>query len=156
VISPHSSGLNKQEPAQQIILLHLLHNSNLERRTTMNEIIRLDVSEDWAHSGIIKAGDFCFLNYCVGNVGGTVEEQINGAFDDMERRLALFDLTLENVVQMDCLFRDAWNIPIMENIIRKRFNGKYPVRKTIQTEFAHKGGQDGLQFQVDGIAYCKK
>lgn len=34
-------------------------------------IERLDVNEAWAHSGIIKAGDFCFLNYCVGNVGGT-------------------------------------------------------------------------------------
>lgn len=33
-------------------------------------IERFDVNEAWAHSGIIKAGDFCFLNYCVGNVGG--------------------------------------------------------------------------------------
>ena len=73
-------------------------------------IERYDVHEDWAHTGIIKAGDFCFLNYCVGNVGGTVEQQINGAFDEMERRLALVGLTLQNVVQMDCLFRDVWNI----------------------------------------------
>ena len=117
-------------------------------------IERYDVNENWAHTGIIKAGDFCFLSYCVGNIGGTVEEQINGAFDDMERRLALAGLTLENVVQMDCLFRDAWNIPVMENVIRQRFNGKYPVRKSIQTEFAHMGGQNGLQFQADAIAYC--
>lgn len=33
-------------------------------------IERYDVNEEWAHCGIIKAGDFCFLNYCVGNVGG--------------------------------------------------------------------------------------
>ena len=32
-------------------------------------IERYDVNETWAHSGIIKAGDFCFLGYCVGNVG---------------------------------------------------------------------------------------
>ena len=83
-----------------------------------------------------------------------MEEQINGAFDDMERRLALVGLTLENVVQMDCLFRDVWNIPTMEQVIRERFNGKYPVRKSIQTEFAHMGGQNGLQFQADAIAYC--
>ena len=117
-------------------------------------IERYDVSENWAHTGIIKAGDFCFLSYCVGNIGGTVEEQINGASNDMERRLALVGLTLENVVQMDCLFRDVWNIPVMENVIRQRFNGKYPVRKSIQTEFAHMGGQNGLQFQADAIAYC--
>ena len=120
----------------------------------MNEIIRKDVNEKWAHCGIIKAGDYFFLNYCVGNVGGTIEEQINGAFDEMESRLALFGLTLENVVQMDCLFREEWNIPIMERIIKERFNGKYPVRKSIQTEFAHVGGEKGLQFQADAVAYC--
>lgn len=120
----------------------------------MSEIIRKDVSEEWAHSGIIKAGDFYYLSYCVGNIGGTVEEQINGAFDQMESRLKMFDLTLENVIQMDCLFRDVWNIPTMEKIIKERFNGKYPVRKSIQTEFAHVGGGQGLHFQVDAVAYA--
>jgi len=90
----------------------------------MSEIKRYDVNEEWAHTGIIKAGDFYYLNYCVGNVG-----------------------------QIDCLFRDIWNIPIMEKVIKERFNGKYPVRKSIQTEFAHVGGETGLQFQMDGIAY---
>lgn len=37
----------------------------------VNMIERFDINEAWAHSGIIKAGDFCCLNYCVGNVGGT-------------------------------------------------------------------------------------
>ena len=120
----------------------------------MSEIIRKEISEDWDHSGIVKAGDYCFLNYCAGNVGGTVEEQINGAFDQMEERLALFGLTLENVVHMDCLFRDVFNIPVMEKVIKERFNGKYPARKSIQTEFAHIGGPDGLHFQVDAVAYC--
>ena len=120
----------------------------------MSDIVRLDVNEEWAHSGIIKAGNFCFLGYCVGNVGGTVEEQIRGAFDHMERRLALCGLTLEHVVQMDCLFRDVWNIPIMEQVIKERFHGKYPVRKSIQTSFAHSGGPEGLQFQADAVAYC--
>ena len=122
--------------------------------TIMGEIIRKDISEEWAHSGIVKAGDYCFLSYCVGNIGGTVEEQVNGAFDDMEHKLALFGLTLENVVHMDCLFRDVWNIPVMEKVIKERFHGKYPARKSIQTEFAHVGGKDVLQFQADAVAYC--
>lgn len=122
----------------------------------MSEILRYDVNEEWSHSGIIKAGDFCFLNYCVGNVGGSIEEQINGAFNQMEKRLALVGLNLESVVQMDCLFRDVWNIPVMEKVIKERFNGKYPVRKSIQTEFAHVGGSKGLLFQADAIAYCGK
>lgn len=120
----------------------------------MKEIERYDINEDFVHSGIIRAGEFCFLNYCVGNVGGTIEQQINGAFDEMERRLALVGLTLENVVQMDCLFRDVWNIPVMEKVIRERFHGKYPVRKSIQTAFAHVGGENGLLFQADAIAYA--
>ena len=122
----------------------------------MSEIIRRDVHEEWAHSGIIKAGDFYFLGYCVGPMGVSIEEHINGAFDEMERRLALFGLSLENVVKMDCLFRDVWNIPVMENVIQNRFHGKYPVRKSIQTDFAHVGGGNGLHFQVDAIAYANE
>ena len=33
---------------------------------------------------------------------------------------------------------------------------RYPVRKSVQTEFAHVGGKEGLQFQVDAVAYCGK
>ena len=83
-----------------------------------------------------------------------MEEQINGAFDQMESRLALFGLTLDSVVHMDCLFRDIWNIPVMEKVIKERFRGHYPSRKSIQTEFAHVGGKEGLQFQADAVAYC--
>ena len=122
----------------------------------MSVIERFDVNEEWAHSGIIKAGNFYYLGYCVGNIGGTIEEQVNGAFDHMEQRLKLAGLSLENVIQMDCLFRDIWNIPVMEKVIKERFNGKYPVRKSIQTEFAHVGGESGLLFQVDGIAYAEQ
>ena len=46
----------------------------------MRKIVRSDINEDWVHSGIVEAGDFAFLNYCVGNVGQPVEDQINGAF----------------------------------------------------------------------------
>lgn len=114
------------------------------------EMTRYEHNENWAHSGMICAGGFCFLGYCVGNIGGTVEEQINGAFDMMEKRLALAGLTLENVVQMDCLFHNIWDIPVMEDIIRKRFGGRYPVRKSIQTEFAD---SRGLLFQADAVAW---
>ena len=119
----------------------------------MSEIIRHDIKEEWAHSGIVEAGDFCFLNYCVRNIGGTIEEQINGAFDEMEERLAMAGLTLENVVQMNCLFKNIWDIPSMEKVVKERFNGKYPARKSIQTDFAD---SRGLLFQVDGIAYKLK
>ena len=116
----------------------------------MKEIERYDINENWAHSGIVKAGDFCFLSYCVRNLNGTIEQQIREAFDVMEERLALVDLTLENVVHMDCLFKNIRDIPVMEKVLKERFNGKYPARKSIQTEFAD---QSSLLFQVDAIAY---
>ena len=52
------------------------------------------------------------------------------------------------------LFYEYNVIQQMEKIIKERFKGKYPVRKSIQTEFAHVGGKEGLQFQVDAVAYC--
>lgn len=119
----------------------------------MKEIIRREIDEDWAHSGIVEAGDFVFINYCVGNIGQSIEDQINGAFDQLKERLESIGLALELVVKMDCLFRDIYNIPVLEKVIKERFNGKYPARKSIQTEFAHHGGDNGLHFQLDAIAF---
>ena len=122
----------------------------------MSNIIRCDVNDEEAQSGYVEAGDFVFLSYCVGNVGKSVEEQINGALDHMEKRLAKVDLKLSDVVKLDILMKDVWNIPIMEKVFKKRFRGVYPARKTISTDFAHVGGPDGLHVQIDGIAYRGK
>lgn len=53
----------------------------------MREIARSDIDEDWAHSGIVEAGDFVFINYCAGNIGQPIENQVNGAFDQLEERI---------------------------------------------------------------------
>ena len=123
----------------------------------MSAIERMNLDEkfanDCAYSEVVAAGDWVFLNFCVGNVGGTVEEQVHGALDNMEARLKLVGLTLENVVKVDVLMRDPWDIPAMEKAFHERFKGKYPARKTIATEFAHRGGKDGLQVQIDAVAY---
>lgn len=84
-----------------------------------------------------------------------MENQIHGALNDMENRLSQWNLTLQHVVKMDVLLRDVWNIPVMEKVFKERFCGVYPVRKTIQTEFAHTGGPEGLHVQIDAIAYKK-
>ena len=41
----------------------------------------------------------------------------------------------------------------MEKAVKERFNGKYPARKSIQTEFAD---PNNLLFQVDAVAYSGK
>lgn len=89
----------------------------------MKSIRRYDVNEESAHTGLVEVGDFYFLNYCTGNVGQPIEDQINGAFDEMERRLGLVGLTLEAVVKMDCLFRDVWNLPVMEKLSKNALMG---------------------------------
>ncbi len=45
----------------------------------MSGIIRSDIDREFACSGIVEAGDFVFLSFCVGNVGAAFEEQVNGA-----------------------------------------------------------------------------
>lgn len=119
----------------------------------MSEIIRHEVDEEMAFSGFVEAGDFVFLSFCVGNVGQSVEKQVEGALDDMSARLQKLNLTLDSVVKIDILLRDIWDIPVMEEVFRRRFKGNYPARKTISTEFAHVGGPNGLKVQIDGIAY---
>ena len=120
----------------------------------MSEILRGSVNEENAYSGYVKVGDFVYLNFCVGNVGKSVKEQVGGALDLMEQRLKHVDLTLDDVVQINVLMRDVWDIPIMEQVLKERFDGNYPARKTISTEFAHEGGAQGLLVQIDGVAYC--
>ena len=121
----------------------------------MSSIKRYNVNNEYAYSEMVEAGDFVFLTFCVGYVGGTVEKQVNGALDDMESRLAQIGLTLQSVVKVDTMLRDVWNIPIMEKVFKERFKGVYPARKTIQTNFAHMGGPEGLHVQIDAIAYKK-
>ncbi|MDZ5252731.1 RidA family protein [Clostridium sp. LIBA-8841] len=86
---------------------------------------------------MIEAGDFVFISYCVGNIDQPIENQINGVLDQLNERLEAIGLTLESVVKIDCLFRDIWNIHVMEKAIKERFNGEYPARKSIQTESSH-------------------
>lgn len=69
----------------------------------MSEIIRHEINEDWAHAGIVEAGDFVFVSYCVGNIGQLIEAQINGAFDHLAGRLKSIGLTLESVVKLDAI-----------------------------------------------------
>lgn len=121
----------------------------------MSGIKRHGVNEECAWSEMVEAGDFVFLTFCTGAFGADVETQVNGALDDMSRRLESIGLTLESVVKVDVMMRDPWNIPAMEKVFQQRFQGKYPARKTIATEFAVKGGENGLQVQIDAIAYRK-
>ncbi|MDR2717492.1 MAG: RidA family protein [Treponema sp.] len=115
----------------------------------MKEIKRTEISDEWAYSGIVETGDFVFISYCMGNEEQSIENQINGAFAILGKRLELINLNLESVVKMDCLFKDIMDIHLLGKIIKERFNGKYPARKAFETKFL----RDGILFQVDAIAF---
>ena len=115
----------------------------------MTDIKRTETSEEWAHSGIVEAGDYVFISYCMGNEGQSIENQINGAFDILGERLGLIGLTLESVVKMDCLFKDIADLSFLAKIIKERFVEKYPARKAFETKFI----RDGISFQIDAIAF---
>jgi len=121
----------------------------------MSKIKRHGISEENALSEMVEAGDFVFLSFCAGNIGQSVEAQVNGALDDMAARLEKVGLSLESVVKVDVMMKDPWNIPTMEKVFQERFKGAYPARKTIATDFAHSGGESGLQVQIDAVAYRK-
>jgi len=115
----------------------------------MKEIIRTEISEEWAHSGVVEAGDYVFVSYCMANEGQSIEHQINGAFDVLKERLGTVGLSLESVVKMDCLFKDISDLTYLGDIIKTRFIGKYPARKAFETKFI----REGIHFQIDAIAF---
>ena len=115
----------------------------------MSKIKRVEVDEFWADSTIIEAGDYVFIGYCMGNEGKPIEEQIDGAFTTLENRLSKVGLGLDSVVKMDCLFKDINDLNFLPDIIKKRFGGKYPVRKASTSDFI----REGILFQIDAIAY---
>lgn len=116
----------------------------------MSEIKRVEIDEFWADSTIIEAGDYVFIGYCMGNEGQSIEEQIEGAFTTLEQRLSMVGLGLDSVVKMDCLFKDINDLNYLPDIIKRRFDGKYPVRKAFTSDFI----REGIRFQIDAIA-CK-
>ena len=115
----------------------------------MSAIKRTEISDEWAHSGIVEAGDYVFFSYCMGNEGQSIENQIHGAFTVLSERLDTVGLTLQSVVKMDCLFQDIADLSYLGEIIKERFNGIYPARKAFETKFI----REGIRFQIDAVAY---
>lgn len=115
----------------------------------MSEIKRTEINDEWAHSGIVEAGEFVFISYCMGNEGQSIENQIHGAFDVLSERLDTVGLTLASIVKMDCLFQDIADLSYLGDIIKERFNGNYPARKAFETRFI----REGIRFQIDAVAF---
>ena len=118
----------------------------------MESIHRIEIDEKWADSTIIDVGEYVFVGYCMDNEGLSIEEQMQGAFNVLEKRLGKVGLTLESVVKMDCLFKNIMDLNVLPKVIKERFHGNYPTRKAYETKFV----RDGIDFQIDAIAYRGK
>jgi len=115
----------------------------------MSTVYRHELNEEWAFSGVVEAGDYAYISYCMRNEGQSIEDQMNGAFDVLCERLETVGLSLDSVIQMDCLFKDIADLMSLERIIKDRFNGKYPARKAFETKFI----REGIRFQIDAVAF---
>ena len=110
---------------------------------------RIETDEILAESSMIVIEDFVFVGCCIGSEGKDVVSQMETAFDELERRLKKVDLGLEQVVKMDCLFKDINDLNLLPEVIKKKFGNKHPVRKAYETKFI----REGILFQVDALAY---
>ena len=115
----------------------------------MRKINRIEIDEFWADSTIVEAGNYIYTSYCMKNEGQPIENQINGAFDVLEKRLKKVGLTLDSVVQIDCLFANIQDLNFLPAVIKQRFNGNYPARKAYETKFI----REGILFQIDAVAF---
>ena len=115
----------------------------------MKKINRIEIDDFWADSTIVEAGNYIYTSYCMRNEGQSIENQINGAFDVLEERLKKVGLTLDSVVQIDCLFANIQDLNFLPAVIKQRFNGNYPARKAYETKFI----REGILFQIDVVAF---
>lgn len=115
----------------------------------MKKINRIEIDDFWADSTIVEAGNYIYTSYCMSNEGQSIENQINGAFDVLEERLKKVGLTLNSVVQIDCLFANIQDLNFLPAVIKQRFNGNYPARKAYETKFI----REGILFQIDAVAF---
>ena len=102
----------------------------------------------------VRAEDVTFIGDCAGAPGAGIADQVEGAFREMERRLAFFGLSLSDVVQMDFLIRDARVLPAVEQALGERFRESRPAHRTVGGP-APDGG-DGLLFRMDAVAYAPR
>ena len=108
----------------------------------MPEIIRKNLESRHFNDCIYTeaaAGDWVYLNVCVGNIGGSVEAQVYGTSDSM--KAPDFGRAYAGVRG------ESERGYMMEQAFEVCFRGKYPARKTIATALAHFGMQRGYRYK---------
>ena len=103
----------------------------------------------WSYSMAVAAGDYVFLSLHRG-LGDDFTAQFHDTFSNIEKTLAEFDLTLENLVKVNVWLKDVENIRVYEKLFNDYFEkDKFPARMGSTTEFI----VDDCLLMIDGIAY---
>lgn len=107
------------------------------------------VPTPWSYSTGVGAGDFVFLGLHRGS-GESFGEQLAGTFDTLQETLAVFGLTLANLVKVNVWLKHIEDLPEMERGFEDYFaTDTFPARMTATTAFI----DDDCLLMIDGIAY---
>jgi len=121
---------------------------------------RIDLNPQWgfAFSSCVVAGDYVFTAHHGGMIqdqnaegrwSGSIEEQTEQCFRNLERTLAAAGATLSDVVKTTVLLKNAGDFPKMNDVYRRQFTDGYPARTTIVTEFLDLE----CLIQIEAVAY---
>jgi 2-iminobutanoate/2-iminopropanoate deaminase len=84
-----------------------------------------------------------------GELGTSLEEQVNAAIDNLERVLTAGGSSLSQVVKTTCFLADVSHFEEFDRIYSQRFRPPFPARSTVGVTFA---GDGKLLFEIEALA----
>lgn len=119
----------------------------------MTTRIDLKPGENETYSSCVVAGDYIFTSHQGGGQhSADVGVQSEASFRNLECALGAAGATLDDVVQITLLLRDAEDFQRAEEVFRKVFRNGFPARTTIITDFV----SPNILCQIDAVAYKKE
>lgn len=104
------------------------------------------------YSPCVMAGDFIFTSHQGGNQDSNdAAVQLEGSLLSLERTLEAAGVTLDDVVQLNLLLKNADDFRGTKPVFERFFKSGYPARTTYITDFV----APHILVQVDAIAYKK-
>jgi 2-iminobutanoate/2-iminopropanoate deaminase len=103
----------------------------------------------YSYSQAVEAGDFVFLALHRGN-GDDFTTQFDNTFVSLKKTLAVYDLTLSNLVKVNVWLKNIEDLQEMEKKFENYFEkDKFPARMTATTEFI----DEDCLLMIDGVAF---
>ena len=115
----------------------------------MSELKR--ITTPYSYSQAVEAGDFVFVALHRGK-GEGFGAQLDNTFMSLKKTLAVYDLTLANLVKVNVWLKNIEDLQEMEKKFENYFEkDRFPARMTATTQFI----DDDCLLMIDGTAYRK-